>query len=55
MDGTFERFTGGDSEAVRRAYFARLATKATDSVARKVLLDMSAGAVPMARACGRRG
>jgi hypothetical protein len=47
-DGTYERFTGSDSEKVLRAYFARLAIKVPDPSLRAELLHLAAGADPSA-------
>jgi hypothetical protein len=47
-DGTYERFTGSDSEKVLRAYFARLAIKVPDPSLRAELLRLAAGADPSA-------
>ena len=47
-DGTYERFTGSDSEKVLRAYFAHLAMKVPDPSLRAALLHLAAGADPSA-------
>jgi len=45
-DGTFLRATGTDSDAVLKAYFANLATIATDPEAKAALLRLAAGIDP---------